>query len=170
MKTFAEYCKGTNHVLGVEASISVYLNYALGEMEEQLHPMMSLEVNDEIYNRGYKAGKDMLRASECIIPSTEYTRLLKQDRKAKDAFDRGYSAGAKGATTARNTARNEGYNHGYAEWHSDIYKVEKAAHECAMTFAHEYKDSYKAIEKLREVLGISPNDVYNKKYPRGSRQ
>ena len=126
MKTFAEYCKGTSHALGVEASISAYLNYALGVMEKQFHPMMSLEVNDEIYNRGYKAGKDMLRASECIIPGTEYTRLLEQDRKAKDAFDRGYSAGVKGATTARNIARNEGYNHGYAEGHSDIHGVEKS--------------------------------------------
>ena len=156
MKTFKEWCGTEWH--SQDTLLHGYLKYALGEMEKQLHPKMVMDTAfsqaDEAYDLGYTAGENasegMTYDSNLVgVKKDEYNRLLKQDRKAKDAFDLGYKEGKDYfSRTVIVTLRREN----------------KAARECAMTWLVDADAGIGAINELRSKLHISWNDVKKNQY------
>ena len=168
MKTFKELVISTNGCyVSISNEISYYLKYALGEMENQLHPRMvmdaAFEQADEAYTQGYGAaqkakdyglgyiaGKNATKgisydSTLVSITGDEYNRLLKQDQKAKDAFSQGYE---------------EGKKHFNEISIVELRRGNKAGRECAMTFCHNYKDAMDAVVKLRYRLDILCDDRF----------
>ena len=95
-----------------------------------------------------RSGYGSLKLGERAISTREFDRLVRRDEEAKCAFDRGYVEANRQYRSARTTP-----------------KIKKAARECAMTYCiGDSNETYKAVCKLRQALGIDSTEVIYEHY------
>ena len=190
MKTFTEWLDENQRRYDCDNEVSDYLKYAFGEVQKQLHPLMS-------YDPSMISHSECLRKQKESFESGVYTGQLNQqgiDGRKLDAaranWDKGYQEGKEAGKKISSgygslklgeravncdeydrlqrsdrKARDAYYNgvyEGKCRQRSRHAKELAAARECAMTFISRESSALNAILILRIVLDISIDDVIRK--------